>query len=314
MPINENDIIGYGPAPGDSGSRHTINHLPEEQVWEEDIYCIETGDYVVGGLNGVSNLQARQLTNRTAWLKKRAEDLQNAIDALQPGSDRYDELIAMIRALDASTTNARLNHLERLMANAYLAFQMAQIDPDGYDGMIIETFDGAASEIDQAVTVVTSVVSGDDSIDVEDSSNLIIGAHYQMADGENVEEVKIKSINVSGAIKRVILEDNVRNQYTPGKTRLYRSSVAIFNGRAYGGGTKVTDSWNPARTFEGALTPQAISSAVSFASLNGFESSGATIDDGSMILGSPIVGVALVSTGAGGTFATVDEEGDDLSA
>lgn len=46
-----------------------MNNLPESAVYEAGIYQLETTDPVVGGPNGVSNLQARQLANRTNWLK-----------------------------------------------------------------------------------------------------------------------------------------------------------------------------------------------------------------------------------------------------
>lgn len=313
MAINENDFIGFGPAADNAGARHTINHLPETEEWEPEVYQIETGDYVVGGGNGVANLQPRQLANRTAYLKKKIEELRTAMEAIQPGTDKYDELLALINSLDASTANNRLNHLERLVGNAYLAFQMANIDPDGYDGMVIETFDGAAPEIDRAVTVVNSLVSGDDSIDVDDSTNLIIGAHYQLTDGEKLEEVQVKSINISGAIKRVILAENIRNQYAVGKAKLYRSSVAIYNGRAYGGGTKSTDEWAPAETFLGALTPQPLDMGVDMTSA-ALNTEGTVVEGGKLILGSPIVGVALVTEGGGnGTWAQVNEEGDALN-
>lgn len=314
MPINENDIIGYGPSTEDSSQRHSINHLPEEPTWEPEIYRLETNDYVVGGGDGVANLQARQLAHRTAWLKKRAEDLERAINAIQPGTDRYDELIAMIRALDATTTNNRLNHLERLMANAYLAFEMAQIDPDGYDGMIIETFDGNASQIDQAVTVVTSVVSGDDSIDVDDSTNLIIGAHYQLTDGEKIEEVQVKSINISGAINRVILASNVQKQYTAGRAKLYRSSVAIFNGRAYGGGNTSTQDIEVNETFSGSDTTETLTAAISFEDPSAFELVGGHIEDGRIVMGTASFGIALNAYGNPATgWKQINADCDDLT-
>jgi hypothetical protein len=41
---------------------------------------------------------------------------------------------------------------------------------------------------------------------------------------------------------------------------------------------------------------------------------GAMVEDGKLILGSPVVGVALVAEGGGsGTWAQVDEEGDALN-
>lgn len=50
-------------------------NLTEAAVYEAGIYQLETTDPVVAGPNGVSNLQAKQLGNRTAWLKQFAEEV-----------------------------------------------------------------------------------------------------------------------------------------------------------------------------------------------------------------------------------------------
>jgi|GEM_PF-2524129 len=50
-------------------------NLSESPVYESGIYQIETTDPVVGGPNGISNLQAKQLANRTAWLKQIADEV-----------------------------------------------------------------------------------------------------------------------------------------------------------------------------------------------------------------------------------------------
>lgn len=313
MAVNINDYVGFGPSTDDSGTRHTINHLPVTADWEPDIYQIESGDYPMGGRNGIANVQANQLGNRTEYLKEKHEELKAAVEAIQPGTDKYDELLAKINALDATKENNRINHLERLVGNAYLALEMANIDPDGYDSMIVETFNDAASEIDQFVATVTSVVSGDDSVDVDDSSGLIIGAHYQLADGEHQEEVQIKSINVSGKIKRVVLYGNVKNQYTDGRAKLYRSSVAIYNGRAYGGGNRRVDEWASDTSWSGTNTQRNVSTKLDYTDTSSFAISGAVLENGKLVLGDKPVGIALVKTGGGsGTWARVDEEGDDV--
>jgi hypothetical protein len=45
-----------------------MSDLLETPVYEPGIYQLETTDPVMGGANGVDNLQAKQLANRTAWL------------------------------------------------------------------------------------------------------------------------------------------------------------------------------------------------------------------------------------------------------
>ncbi|MCK3658544.1 hypothetical protein A4G18_07420 [Pasteurellaceae bacterium Pebbles2] len=49
--------------------------LIEQAEWADGIYQIEKTDPVVGGVDGISNKQAKQLANRTAFLKQQTEDL-----------------------------------------------------------------------------------------------------------------------------------------------------------------------------------------------------------------------------------------------
>lgn len=49
--------------------------LPESNEWTTGIYQLETSDPVLGGPEGIDNLQAKQLANRTLWLKDKTESL-----------------------------------------------------------------------------------------------------------------------------------------------------------------------------------------------------------------------------------------------
>ncbi|WP_143519161.1 glycine-rich domain-containing protein [Pseudomonas sp. QTF5] len=53
--------------------------LPESPDWAPGVYQLETSDPVLGGPEGITNLPAKQLANRTSWLKKK-------IDAFLDGS------------------------------------------------------------------------------------------------------------------------------------------------------------------------------------------------------------------------------------
>jgi len=46
-----------------------VANLPESNVWEAGIYQLETTDPLMAGANGVDNFQAKQLANRTVFLK-----------------------------------------------------------------------------------------------------------------------------------------------------------------------------------------------------------------------------------------------------
>ena len=51
-------------------------NLNETAQWETGIYQLETSDPVMGGPDGIDNRQAKQLANRTLWLKNQAEAIQ----------------------------------------------------------------------------------------------------------------------------------------------------------------------------------------------------------------------------------------------
>lgn len=53
-------------------------NLQESNIWESSIYQIETTDPVVGGVDGISNKQAKQLANRTSYLKSEVEALKSS--------------------------------------------------------------------------------------------------------------------------------------------------------------------------------------------------------------------------------------------
>lgn len=50
-------------------------NVPESSSFEAGIYQLETTDQVLGGEDGVSNTQAKQLANRTRWLKDQVDAL-----------------------------------------------------------------------------------------------------------------------------------------------------------------------------------------------------------------------------------------------
>lgn len=56
-----------------------MSNLNESATWEAGIYQLEETDPVQGGLNGISNTQAKQLANRTKYLKQEIEAAQGVL-------------------------------------------------------------------------------------------------------------------------------------------------------------------------------------------------------------------------------------------
>lgn len=56
--------------------------LPESNEWTAGIYQLETSDPVLGGPEGIDNQQAKQLANRTKWLKDQLQKLIDGVTAV----------------------------------------------------------------------------------------------------------------------------------------------------------------------------------------------------------------------------------------
>ena len=54
-------------------------NLTEVSQWENVIRQIENGEAATGGADGLANIQAKQLANRTKWLKENLAPMANAV-------------------------------------------------------------------------------------------------------------------------------------------------------------------------------------------------------------------------------------------
>ena len=288
----------------------TRRNITETTEWTPGIYQLEENDVAEAGPDGILNQPIKDLAARTNYLKKLIEQLQSTV----PGTAEYENIMNQLRQMDVGKLSRQVQHSERLISNIYLTLKANNLDPQGYDWALVEDFEDGAKDIDQSLITVTSVVSGDDSIDVEDASGLLIGSTYQLTDGEHTEEVQIKSINISGNVNRVILKDVVKNQFTNGRTKLYRSSAILLNGKAYGGGnTKSEIAKDVAKEFTGSSEKQEMEKTINFTDYGSFDVKNATIKDGKLTTSSLAYGIVLNATGGGaGDWRRINVDGDDL--
>ncbi|MCL2610905.1 MAG: hypothetical protein FWE02_04420, partial [Defluviitaleaceae bacterium] len=90
------------------------NELKEEPKWEEGIYQLEVADPVEGGEDGVDNVQARQLANRTQYLKKKLEEVGggggnvDSVDGVYPDTsvDPDNKNVELFRHIDKEELEA----------------------------------------------------------------------------------------------------------------------------------------------------------------------------------------------------------------
>ena len=62
-------------------------NLSEETKWENGIYQLETDDPLQGGADGIDNVQAKQLANRTRYLKAKIENTQAEIAPVEASAE-----------------------------------------------------------------------------------------------------------------------------------------------------------------------------------------------------------------------------------
>ena len=145
----------------------------------------------------------------------------------------------------------RMRHAEMQIANMSLALEAQQIYPD-YAAMIAEDFQDT-NTIDMLQVVVTSVIAGDDSIDVESLIGLQPGSAYTLTDGVAQERVVIKSIAKNGSVNRVVLVSPVVNTYSPSAASLFRTTAFILDSHVYGAGSQQSLVWQGGDAWEGTV-------------------------------------------------------------
>ena len=129
-----------------------------------------------------------------------------------------------------------VNHVMRMLENIHLTMDIAGLNPGGYDNVATEIFKGTEKNIDNTQVNVTSAIVGDDSIDVATIEGLIVGGNYELTDGANLENVRIKDIRIVGDTKRVILYNDIVNSFNMANTILRRSNATVGEGFVGGDG------------------------------------------------------------------------------
>ncbi len=96
-------------------------NVTESSAWEGGIYRIETTDPILGGESGTANIQAKQLANRTGYLKSRADQVDAAAAGAGSLQARMAALDAQLAAVDTGMVNADLATLKFALTQAALA-------------------------------------------------------------------------------------------------------------------------------------------------------------------------------------------------
>lgn len=259
------------------------------------------------------------------WLRVYAEDV--IIDGRSlPGRVGAIEEAIRTQGYDLTqyaTLGARVAQLEKI-ADDIVAHELASGEYPDFNMLLYGTFSGKSlADVERINVAVTSASAGDDTLDVENMGGLIPGHVYTITDGELQEDIVIKNCVKVGTVFRILLEEPLTNTYSLSTATIYRSTAGVAGGRAYGSGLSANTSWAPDITWRGLGSAAAVTvrldSSMNAVSLYDISGDGTFDIEGYMTLDtskkySDSVGIALVETGGGnGSWAWVDEEGDDLN-
>lgn len=137
---------------------------------------------------------------------------------------------ALLGKYDPDNLSSRMEIVENAIMQMLLTMEGINLYPD-YMNFILEDFNDT-SQLDMSHVKVTSIVTADDSIDVNDVMGLLPYSCYTLSDGLTSEQVQIKSTARESGINRVIFTEPVKGSYIVDNTELYRTSAIIANGQA----------------------------------------------------------------------------------
>lgn len=152
---------------------------------------------------------------------------------------------------DVQGMNGRIERLEDALNQMSLTLELLQGGQSGeYSHYMAEDFRNT-NMLDTFSSDVTSIVAGDDSVDVAPIDGMIPGSFYTVTDGISSETVQVESINLENGIQRIILADRIKNTYILKSTRIFRSSANFEGNLAVGAGARTRIKWEPALVWKG---------------------------------------------------------------
>ncbi|MGE4827804.1 hypothetical protein [Yersinia enterocolitica] len=106
-------------------------NLPETPQWEDGVYQIEVSDPVLGGPDGISNRQAKQLASRTSYLKQQVEkggsDLAKHIAAVDPHTQYAPKASPTFTGTPTAPTAANSDNSKKLATTEFVANALAAL-------------------------------------------------------------------------------------------------------------------------------------------------------------------------------------------
>lgn len=192
-------------------------NVTETPMFEEGIYQIETTDPVLGGSNGIANVQAKQLANRTTYLKRITDEVIEARGNKETLSERLDIIESITGDLEETSAVSvqQAVSLDWTYRGNKIAFELWR---PGYT--LIDTEDIA----------IVQGISGDDSIDIADTTNIRTNEYYAVSDNAGTDFLILVTEKLSA--QRIRISANLPR--TLGAGVVTRCSLARENHEAIG--------------------------------------------------------------------------------
>ncbi|MFB4728783.1 phage tail protein [Enterobacter hormaechei subsp. steigerwaltii] len=269
-------------------------NLPETPQWEEGIYQIEVSDPVLGGPDGISNRQGKQLASRTLYLKQQVEkggsELAKHIAAADPHTQYAPKASPTFTGTPTAPTPANSDNSKKLATTEFVAKALAALAgsaPETLD-TLKELADALGNDPNFATTVLNKLAEklakdqhGADipdpalfvkNLGLGETINKASGAMQKSANGADISDVSVfrNALQLGTAATRDVGADNASKLLDLDSFR----SMMSGNGYIYipciattGNPVKLMLQWGTVATQKGADAGYALPFAFPYAGL-----------------------------------------------
>ena len=179
-------------------------NLTETPAWDSGIYRIETTDPILGGETGTANIQAKQLANRTAYLKMRADQVDAAASGYGSLQARLTTLQSQVEAVGVDMQNVeQAAVLEALMQvnSALDMIDALRFGPWQQQGEVIITNRGVV----RGCTVSKSTTAAR-NLNITTGRVFANGRTYDVLEGNNAASVQANTSNVAVTVSAYLYQ------------------------------------------------------------------------------------------------------------
>lgn len=187
-------------------------NLPETPQWEDGIYQIEVSDPVLGGPDGISNRQGKQLASRTLYLKQQVEkggsDLAKHIAAADPHTQYAPKASPTFTGTPTAPTPANSDNSKKLATTEFVVNALAALAgsaPETLD-TLKELADALGNDPNFATTVLNKLAEklakDQNGADIPDPALFVKNLGLGDASGYVGRLLKIQVFTASGTVTK----------------------------------------------------------------------------------------------------------------